>query len=245
MAVFQGSMSEFHRFLGPKIRNSVNVFTRKARKARNGICEKCGKKETLESAHVHGRERKVIIEEVLVKYLEHQELNIPDLGRVEQDILLSHNPIEENFLFLCRECHKDYDNANNGEDISFVVDSDRYNQNTESNSIVNDFVEISGVKIPSKKENYRCVDYFRDVLPKLLPLLNPSELSKLQDATFCKEKLLMRYPVITQDEELVFDSKRNRRFYAHKVLGKYFVCNDWYTKNFQLWNTYLVELSCR
>ena len=68
MAKFEGSYQEFHHFLGPRIRNEINNFTRKYRNQKNGICEECGNEKELHSAHVHGKGRRKIIESVLKPY---------------------------------------------------------------------------------------------------------------------------------------------------------------------------------
>ncbi len=65
MANFEGTVQEFHHFFGPRIRNAINNFTRNHRKNLNGICEECGSEKELHSAHIHGSDRRMIIENVL------------------------------------------------------------------------------------------------------------------------------------------------------------------------------------
>jgi len=69
MARFEGEMQEFHDFVGPRIRNKINTFVKKHRKAKNGICEECREHAILDSAHVHGKGRRKIIESVLEKHV--------------------------------------------------------------------------------------------------------------------------------------------------------------------------------
>jgi hypothetical protein len=61
MSKFIGTMDDYHKFIGPRIRNIVNTFTKKERDKRQGICEFCREKKELQSAHKHGKERKIII----------------------------------------------------------------------------------------------------------------------------------------------------------------------------------------
>lgn len=110
MAIFEGSIQEFHHYLGPRIRNAINLFARKERIARNGVCEDCGKiGQTLDSAHIHGRGRRTIIEEALSA---HQSNGIVrcDIRAIEKQILDEHGDIANAFKFLCKGCHVRYDN---------------------------------------------------------------------------------------------------------------------------------------
>src|SRR5271155_3245853 len=109
MATFEGSFQEFHDHLGPRIRNLVNGFARKGRNARNGVCEECQKTgQELDSAHVHGRDRRTIIETVLFRYLSGGVVRCI-IKEAESEILAEHGDIREAFKFLCKECHVEYD----------------------------------------------------------------------------------------------------------------------------------------
>jgi hypothetical protein len=109
MAKFIGSVEEFHDFIGPKLRNAINDMTRTRRKKRGGVCEICEKKAELQSAHVHGRDRRSLIEKVLLKYADDYGTIQCLLEEVETRILQAHLPIEETFKFLCQPCHTRYD----------------------------------------------------------------------------------------------------------------------------------------
>ena len=112
MANFEGTINEFHYFLGPRIRNAINNFTRKYRNQRDGACEDCGEKKELHSAHVHGQERRTIIEKILSPYLNEGQVHC-NIEKIEKEILKAHFPIENCFKFLCRTCHVAYDSKNN------------------------------------------------------------------------------------------------------------------------------------
>src|ERR1700733_14730700 len=107
MATFEGTIREFHHYVGPRIRNAINLFARKQRIARKGVCENCrGSGQTLESAHVHGKGRRTIIEAVLAAYTTEGRVRC-DLAAVEKEILDGHGPVAEAFRFLCSPCHRD------------------------------------------------------------------------------------------------------------------------------------------
>jgi len=108
-AEFRGSIKEFYRFIEPRIRNKINTDTRKLKKSHNKKCQKCKEENhILEAAHIHGKERRTIIESVLKKY-SNEKVIVCDLQKVEREIIAAHHPLKECFLFLCRKCHKEYD----------------------------------------------------------------------------------------------------------------------------------------
>ena len=109
MARFIGTIKEYEKFIGPRIRNKVNTLTISERKDRQGICEFCKEKSELESAHKYGKGRKVLISETLKKYDKGSYYDV-DLEKCETELMELHRPINEVFYFLCRECHKEYDN---------------------------------------------------------------------------------------------------------------------------------------
>lgn len=110
MTTFIGNFNEFKMYLNDYVKNKVPVLTKKFRQR---TCELCGKKTTLDSAHLRGREREIIIKEAFVqagKPLEDGTFRV-NLDIFAQYIYKEHsNP--DNFHFLCRECHKKYDAPN-------------------------------------------------------------------------------------------------------------------------------------
>lgn len=107
MTMFIGNFNQFKAYLNDYVKNKVPVLTKKFRQ---GSCELCGKKTTLDSAHLRGREREVIIKEAFEQssqYLEDGTFCV-NLDIFAQYINREHsNP--DNFHFICRECHKKYD----------------------------------------------------------------------------------------------------------------------------------------
>lgn len=109
MAKFTGTLQEFHHFIGPRIRNTVNLAAKRHRVLCRGICQECHCKAELHSAHIHGRGRRMIIEEVLAECLAEDQIVSCDLDEVERRILDAHGPIDAAFRFLCPGCHVKYD----------------------------------------------------------------------------------------------------------------------------------------
>jgi hypothetical protein len=108
MARFIGSIYDYEKFLGPRIRNIINTLAKNERDSRNGICEFCGKETELQSAHKHGKGCKEIIWHVLEQYRNAPYIDVY-IEKCETEILLLHKPINEFFHFLCVDCHRKYD----------------------------------------------------------------------------------------------------------------------------------------
>ena len=107
-AKFIGSFDEFKRYVGPKCRNEVNIFCKAEREARGGICEYCGQKHVLQSAHI--KERPVIMKEIL-------DMNY-QIGKDLYEVILedffvkfeeAHMPVTDHIFFLCKSCHDKLD----------------------------------------------------------------------------------------------------------------------------------------
>lgn len=107
MPTFTGTQHEFRRFVGPRLRNLVQMLTKK-HKATVAACEYCGAAEHLESAHVHGRDRNQIIDILLETPALGQVVTV-DLRQFETKFRAEHDPIEKAILILCRQCHSKYD----------------------------------------------------------------------------------------------------------------------------------------
>lgn len=109
MPTFTGTNREFKRYIGPRLRNFVQMITKK-HKAAVGACEYCGVGDELESAHVKGRDRNQIID-LLISADSPDSVVTVDLQLFERRFKSEHDPVEKAILILCRRCHKKYDVA--------------------------------------------------------------------------------------------------------------------------------------
>ena len=110
MAEFVGTKKEFNRFFGPHLRNVVQHLTRKYRRD-IGKCEHCGTDQKLESAHINGKERIQIIDDILKQYYSVNNYRV-NLIEFESKFKKEHENLSEVILILCSECHSIYDNKN-------------------------------------------------------------------------------------------------------------------------------------
>jgi len=108
MGRFLGTIAEFKRNIGPRIRNEVQRITKTERKRRIK-CDNCSEDRPLEAAHIRGRSRQAIIDLHLASAINQAGILDCDLDEMVQKIIADHQPIEKSFLFLCSQCHGDYD----------------------------------------------------------------------------------------------------------------------------------------
>ena len=110
MAQLICTFKEFNDYIGPKIRNDVATITKQKKSNLKSICESCKNKSELDAAHKHGRSRKDIIKIVLDECeTEDNRYIIQNLQKTIKAIKEQHFPIEDNFRFLCKTCHIQYD----------------------------------------------------------------------------------------------------------------------------------------
>jgi len=224
MATCTISHDDFVCFLGPKVRNNIKETTRQYKK--NAVCDCCGKRRSLQSAHLMTRKRNDIIKECLERSEKVGSEYSIEIEEMVHLIEVSHYPISETCAFLCKECHGKYDNEDE-ETVSKV------NHAIYRKSRIKSFVEIKGTKLPTALGNETSKDYLFLVMGILVQKLSPKDIGLLQDQVFCRKVLGLGHPVLTTDPFKVFDANGRRRYYKD-ALGKYFLCMEWKKENFPL-----------
>ncbi len=106
-----GDLQNFKTYIAAGYRNKVNTWAKPARENRNSICEWCGNKRELQSAHREGMEFKDIIVSILDKHYKTDEEGIykVPLEDFEKKFKEVHKDIKKVFFFLCQDCHNKYD----------------------------------------------------------------------------------------------------------------------------------------
>jgi len=111
MAQFEGTISEFTRFLGSYCRIKVMQITTKYKKG-IGKCEECNSTtKQLEAAHIKGKERPLIISNILSQFIENDIVKV-DLKEFQERFIEAHMPLESTIRILCTDCHRNYDKIN-------------------------------------------------------------------------------------------------------------------------------------
>lgn len=96
---------------------------------------------------------------------------------------------------------------------------------------------IRGVDISTGRNGSNSKTYLFDTLEKLLPVLTTKEIEQLQEEDFCHEKIGLNWPLLTTEEP-----RDHERYYTRKLAGKYYICSQWYDKQFNKWEQYLRSL---
>jgi hypothetical protein len=224
MASFIGTFEEFIKYINPRVKNVVNGISR-AYKQEVGMCEHCSSVEvTLEAAHVTGRERLVIIEEVLQDYVNGEIVTV-DLGVFENRFIRAHDPISDVIKVLCRPCHRQYDNQ-----AQPVPEQEAIQGAAETEVCVVEPVTITNAEIT-------------DFLRKAVPQLPETEIEKLLDAELCKRKFDVNFSVLKEvplgsDTETILRYAQvngyNRWSTRQPILvgnRKFLVLTQWYERN--------------
>jgi|SRR3989344_6657823 len=111
MAEIICTIKDFHKYIGPRVRNMIQYITKKRKKELNYICQECKKSKELEAAHMKGKSRGDIIELILKRYVVNKKNNLVrvNLDLFEEEIIYAHKPLDKFFRFLCAKCHTKYD----------------------------------------------------------------------------------------------------------------------------------------
>ena len=109
-AIYMGNLAEFRNFFNGYCKNKVNAIAKSERDKQNGICEWCGQKHTLQSAHREGEEMVDIVKNILETHFKlADDFYEVDLIKFEDLFVKAHLPIMDHFFFLCKDCHNSYD----------------------------------------------------------------------------------------------------------------------------------------
>lgn len=196
---FSGSKDDFNKFLSGFSRNLVQRIS-KSYKNKIGKCEFCGATGVeLDSAHIHGMERKTIIENILNQYTTEGivEINLKDF---ENELIKAHDPINEVLKILCKECHYKYDN----------------NIKTVSNSIREEKVNINR-GLSSNYRSYSRLTFRKDFIE---PLANDETFSINVTSDNCtytltKSEFYKLFPNVVKS-----DSYRSKGVYSYTTTPK-------------------------
>lgn len=218
---FIGSKEDFNKFLSGFCRNLVQKITRKY-KIQVGKCEHCGAiDKQLDAAHIHGNERKTIIDSALEEFGHGDYVDV-DLNKFESQFIDAHKPIERIIKILCKDCHKIYDkkiyNSVKPKKINCYDNQLRANKKT-----------VNGMKIGQYVKN------------RMFFLLNNNKLtlstiSDLQNKDYCKQIFKIGHPLLINNKRLIKDSKGISRYYKDEVIEGYWLCSQWFESQ---WDSFL------
>lgn len=131
MAYFTGTIKDFEKYIGPRMRNIVQTSIGKKFKLKIGKCEECNSSENLELAHIKGKDRKTLIQLAYKEFLNDNVISNLDLNRFETDFKNLHFPLNETFKIFCKKHHNEYDNIKSTIEIPDGYIDDEINKSDE------------------------------------------------------------------------------------------------------------------
>lgn len=231
--IYLGTKDKFKKYFGPYLRNLVNYFTKSGKNQSGSVCEFCRRETTLEAAHMRGMERTKIIDEVLDENFKNKDNDYytVNIQAFEKFFMEKHLPIHKHFHFLCRDCHRAYDNNE--------IDLPELAADEIALPVRDEIVtSVRKQKLPAfpqglPREFERGSDetiqnYVKRLLPQLkaMGLLTETILQQLQDANYSKITFGLPYPLLEENYGKIFRSGGNRYWKEYRF-GKYYVCNHW------------------
>lgn len=238
MAKFTGTERDFYHFLGPHYRNLVNSLTRKAKAAHNGVCQHCGEKVgSLDAAHVHGRGRKDLLSSLLQTYRHDDEIIIDNLDAFDQAFVALHEPIDKTFLFLCRNCHMQYDAHAKDQptDIAESIGHAPSHGSLPEKISSQDYASVMSCS-PNQGESFQ--DFVKRALRALYKagLLSPTEIQRLQERDYSNQTFHIQFPLLIKEDNLS-ESLRKRYWVSEHIFEDFYACSQWWRDNFSDYET--------
>lgn len=232
MASFVGTKKEFKRYVGPMLRNLVQQLTKKHKQA-VGSCQHCGTTESLEAAHVHGKDRGSIIDKILDNYTNNDIVTI-DLAGFEKHFRDEHRLIDETIIILCKTCHSQYDSIIKQSTIKSTAVN--YQATNSNNGPAKENISTSK-RIFTNKE-------IQERISRIAQSLDDNELEALCNKDTCKDIFGVNFPVfikisinntLASIREAVKDSQgMNRWTWKYKFERNnylYAITTQWYDRN--------------
>lgn len=253
---FIGTKKEFKRYVGPVFRNLVQQMTRKHR-LEIGHCQHCEEKENLEAAHVAGRNRNHIIDDLLKNYSSGDLFQV-NLKEFEKRFKAEHEPLEKSILILCKSCHYKYDSKPLEQKAAEVLTFEKPMTELPKEMLTGSKKQPLMQPLFTSSEfadfrRYKIGKLVRETLPALLTKgrIGDSELLKLQDENYSKMIFDVNYAVLKKvNERLPLTDNREingyPRYYAHPHKyngGKYLITSEWYDRNFEYYLKWLKKFA--
>jgi len=228
MAKFIGTIDDFNKYFDGYCKNTVNKIASKNRRSCKRICQHCGCEAELQSAHVKGEERRAKIKRLLDSYfvLESSYYSV-DLKKFEELFVGSHQPIEKHFLFLCPDCHRKYDRADDIRDtaLSASIEPVKHTSPDDESGFFKDRTES-------------VQDYVKRLLPMLYDkgMLDSELLHRMQNKEFCKLTFGISWPLLESDPQKIKDRNGHNRYWSdYRLAKRFYVCSQWWKKDFPVY----------
>lgn len=238
MAFIEGTLDEIYKFLGPRTSDIVTQLARPHRKNKYGNRISCGEKNNdssickqytgLHAAHQKGRERKILIQEILEDFGEKisDTTYKIDLNLFEEEFKNKHENFHKVIKFMCPKHHKNYD-LKNGIDHSKedpIVDIEEIEEIIEISELIENEDSLDNLL---KNKDFVLSAFEKIKLKKNLDgiILNFTDPEK------CKQLFNLDFPMLIEINKITEDL--HKRYYSKDIFidhygNEYKITNHWF-----------------
>lgn len=244
MAYLEGTLDEIYKYLGPRTSDIVTQLAKPHRKNANGNRRSCAKDNCkqytgLHAAHLKGRERKVLIKEILdhFGFSNSDGTYKIDLKIFEEEFKKKHDSFFEVIMFMCPKHHKQYDLKNDIEDLDEkpILDIEEIEEILEITQLLE---ENNSVDILLSNKDF--------IINKLVSIQNANNLEDiipiLADSKKCKELFNLDFPILISENLISEDLYRryySKESFKDKKGDIYKITNHWFKEQRDLFNNWL------
>lgn len=237
MAYIEGTLEDIYTYLGPRTSDIVTQLARPYRKEK-GIRKSCGELNNdgtkckqytgLHAAHLKGRERKVLIREILDEFGKKttEKTYKIELKKFEEEFKKKHENFHDVIKFMCPSHHKNYDLLNgifNSEEEP-IVDIEEFEDIIEISKIIEDYNSLNYL-LNNKEFILKALDSlkFKRNLNEIILILT--------DSKECKQLFKLNYPLLISTKNIEQDLYR--RYYSYEIFtdhngNEYKITNHWF-----------------
>lgn len=244
MAYLEGTLDEIYKYLGPRTSDIVTQLARPHRKNEYGNRKSCiepGCKQYtgLHAAHLKGRERRVLIQEILNEFgdLKVDKTYRINLETFEEQFRKKHDDFSNVIQFMCPKHHKKYDLKNGIADLDEkpILDLDEIEDVIKITQLLEDNNSLDNLL--SNK------DYIVNKLEILQNIKNLDEIIQtLTNPHKCKELFNIDFPILISEKLISEDQVRryySKEYFKDKKGNIYKITNHWFKEQRDLFNNWI------
>ncbi|WP_299009038.1 hypothetical protein [uncultured Shewanella sp.] len=149
MARFQGTVLEFHHFIGPRIKRVIHRRIKHHVNKSNGVCEYCYQN---------------VVASVLNPFLLSEGMVSCDINTVEQAILSAFGAISQTPTLICHSCYTSYDI--NSEARHAEIEGSAKQRRSFVDQVTPEFTKIDRIRLWANKPhqiNYKMIKAFLEL----------------------------------------------------------------------------------
>lgn len=201
-------------------------------------CPICGNHKNIETAHYHESDLRKRIALTLTANHRHESGYEFEIKTAINNCIMEHYPFYKKLIFLCKNCHNDYDYKKDASVIRKIGILRRKALEYPKK------ITFGDRSIATERESSSTRKHLSNVMKTLFSTINQSDLMLLHNPVFCRNVFQLGYPMLTKDKSKTQDAHGHMRYYK-KPLKEGYLCKEWKKQNLILLSRYLNELSAK